>query len=294
MILLDLSQVMLSNILTQLGNHTNAKVEESMVRHMILNSIRSYRTKYGDKYGELVIACDNKNYWRKELFPYYKANRKKNIEKSELDWKSIFDCLGKIRQELKDHFPYRVIEVETAEADDIIGSLCMKFGVTEDDWSFAHLNTKPILILSGDHDFIQLHVYTNVEQFDPVQKKKITHKNPKQYLKEHIMRGDSGDGVPNFLSPDNCLVLRQRQKPIMNKKLEQWIKQDPEEFCDDYMLRNYRRNEQLIDLSKIPENIYNKIIDDYTAQNNKKSKDLMSYFMNNNLKMLMESINEFV
>jgi hypothetical protein len=294
MIILDLSQVMLSNILAQLGNHTNAKVEESMVRHMVLNSIRSYRTKYGNTYGELVIACDNKNYWRRELFPYYKANRKKNIEKSEFDWKSIFECLGKIRQELKDFFPYRIIEIETAEADDIIGSLCMKFGVTEDDWSFEQLDQKPILILSGDHDFIQLHKYTNVEQFDPVKKKKITHNNPKVYLKEHIIRGDVGDGIPNFLSPDNCLVLGQRQKPIMNKKLQHWVKQQPEQFCTELQLRNYRRNEQLIDLSKIPENIYNMIIESYESQNNKKTKDLMSYFMNNNLKMLMESINEFV
>jgi len=99
---------MLSNLLMQLGNHTNAQLEENMVRHMILNSLRSYKVKFGDEYGEMVIACDNTNYWRKQVFPYYKANRKKNIENSELDWKALFECLNKIRAELKEYFPYRV------------------------------------------------------------------------------------------------------------------------------------------------------------------------------------------
>lgn len=294
MILLDLSQVMLSNILVQLGNHTNAKVEESMVRHMVLNSIRSYKMKYGDKYGELIIACDNKNYWRRELFPYYKANRKKNNEKSEFDWKSIFECLNNIRSEIKTHFPYRIIEIETAEADDVIGSLCRKFGTTEETWSLENMNDKPILILSGDHDFIQLHIYNNVHQFDPVRKKTITHNNPKRYLKEQILRGDVGDGIPNFLSPDNCLVLGQRQKSIMTKKLDGWIDSDPETFCDQYSLRNYKRNEQLIDLHKIPDSIYTKVIESYNEQAGKKPNDIVGYFMKHKLKILMESINEFL
>ena len=93
MIIVDFSQVMLANIHAQLGNHTNADVDEAMCRHMVLNSIKSFRNKYKKDYGELVIACDNRNYWRKQIFPYYKANRKKNIERSELNWKDIFDCL---------------------------------------------------------------------------------------------------------------------------------------------------------------------------------------------------------
>jgi len=152
MIIMDFSQVMLSNIMVQLGNHTNAEIEESMCRHMVLNSIRSYKTKFGEEYGELVIACDNKNYWRRQLFPYYKANRKKNQEASEINWKAIFECLNKIRSELKEVFPFRVIDIESAEADDIIGALCREFGNTN----------QKILILSGDKDFIQLQRYINV------------------------------------------------------------------------------------------------------------------------------------
>ena len=154
MIIVDLSQVMLSNLMMQLGNHTNAQIEESMVRHMVLNSLRSYKMKFSDEFGELVIACDNTNYWRKQAFPYYKANRKKNQEKSEMDWKAIFECLNKIRTELKEYFPYRVVDIESAEADDIIATL-VKNADAEDK----------VLILSGDKDFIQLHKYSNIKQY---------------------------------------------------------------------------------------------------------------------------------
>lgn len=283
MIILDLSQVMLSNIMVQLGNHTNAEIEEGMVRHMVLNSIRSYKAKFGEEYGELVIACDNKNYWRRQLFPYYKANRKKNRETSELDWKAIFDCLHKIREELKLVFPYRVIDVETAEADDIIGTLCREFG-----------DYQKILILSGDKDFVQLQRYINVRQYNPVLKKFITHNNPEQFLKEHIIKGDAGDGIPNFLSPDNCLVVGERQKPISSKKLEVWVNQEPERFCTELMLRNYKRNEQLIDLTKIPDYIVCSIMESFDQQQGKKPNKLMDYFIANRLKNLMENIGDFV
>ena len=207
---------MLSNIMVQLGNHTNAQVEESMVRHMVLNSIRMYKTKFGPEYGEFIIACDNKNYWRRQLFPYYKANRKKSQAESELDWKAIFDCLGKIRAELKEFFPYRIIDIESAEADDIIGTLCQEFGNTN----------QKILILSGDKDFQQLQRFINVTQYNPVMKKFVVCNNPDMFLKEHILKGDPGDGIPNVLSEDNCFVVGSRQKPLTKKKMDALLEID--------------------------------------------------------------------
>lgn len=298
MIILDLSQVMLSNLMMQIGNHTNSSIEESMVRHMVLNSIRSYKIKFEEEYGELIIACDNKNYWRKKIFPYYKANRKKNIENSELNWKEIFECMNAIRAELKEFFPYRIIDVESTEADDIIGTLCAEYGITEeyiihDDYVMSKPIEK-ILILSGDKDFMQLQRFINVTQYDPVQKKYKKCDDPISFLKEHIIRGDSGDGIPNFLSTDNCLVIGDRQKPIMNKKLAEWIKQDPKQFCNESMLRNYNRNEQLIDLMKIPTSVYAQILEAYHNQANKKRGDLLNYFMIHKLKNLTENIGDFV
>lgn len=282
MIIVDLNQVMLSNLLMQLGNHTNAQIEENMVRHMILNSLRSYRVKFGAEYGEMVIACDNTNYWRKKVFPYYKANRKKAQEKSDLDWKAVFECLNKIRAELKEFFPYRVIDIESAEADDVIATLVFS----------ASLEAKNVLILSGDKDFIQLQVYGNVKQYDPVRKKWVTHPDPYSYKKEHILKGDSGDGVPNILSSDNCFVVGERQRPLTAKKLEHYLKIKPTEM-EAAVARNYSRNEQLIDLDQVPEDIRVKVMESYYSQDNKDRSKLMGYFIANKLRNLTEHIGEF-
>jgi 5'-3' exonuclease len=252
---------------------------------MVLNSIRSYRSKFKKEYGELVIACDGRRYWRKEVFPYYKANRKKNREASELDWKMIFECFNKLRNELMDNFPYPVIDIEHAEADDVIASLCKRYGGED---------TK-ILILSGDKDFKQLQRYSNVTQYDPVRDRYLKENDPSAFLREHIISGDTSDGIPNILSNDNCLVVGERQKPLFKKKLEEWLKHsDPTMFCNEIMLRNYKRNEQLIDLANIPENIYNEVVSSYTEQLGKKAKNLLTYFMEHKLKNLTESIGDFV
>lgn len=283
MIIVDLSQVMISNLMVQLGNHTNTELEEDLLRHMILNSIRSYNQKFKNEYGEMIIACDAGNNWRREVFPYYKANRRKNREKSELNWAQIFDTLSKVREELKEYFPYRVIQIDTAEADDIIGTLVHKFGNT----------SEKILVLSGDKDFVQLQRYMNVKQYDPVQKKWRTTNDPDRFIREHIMRGDTGDGVPNFLSADNTFVIGGRQKPISQKKLDAWIHMDPREFCDENMLRGYLRNQQLVDLDYIPESLRDRIEVEYEAQAGKGRSKLFNYFIEKRLKNLLESINEF-
>lgn len=264
-------------------------IDEDLVRHVILNKLRSIKQLYKG-YGEMVIACDGKNNWRKKVFPYYKANRKKARDESELDWGSIFNSLNKIRDEIKENFPYIVIEIDTAEADDIIGALATKYG--------AQLNndsTEKIVVISGDKDFVQLQRFSNVEQYDPVRKKKIEHSDPIAMLKEHIIRGDAGDGVPNFLSDDRCLIDHVRQKKITEKRLEIWLAQDVDTF-ETTLKRNFRRNEQLIDLGYTPKNISDASIEAYEQQKQtcgiKRSK-IFNYFIKHKLKNLMESIGEF-
>ena len=288
MIIVDLNQVMLSNLLSQLGSHTNAKIEENMVRHMIINTLRSYKVKFGAEYGEMVIACDNRNYWRKQIFPYYKANRKKSQAKSELDWSEIFGCMDKIRSELKEFFPYRIIDIESAEADDIIGTLCTEFGQT--------IGGDPILILSGDKDFIQLHVYGNVKQYDPTRKRWIKHNDPETYLIEHIMKGDSSDGVPNILSSDNCFVVGERQRPLTAKRIEKFKKiTDDEwpEYPETNISRNYFRNAQLIDLSHTPDTIKENVMVSYNKQTGKNRSKLLGYFTSFKLRELTQHIGDF-
>jgi len=286
MIIMDLNQVMIANLMAQIGNHTNMQLEEDLLRHMILNSIRTIRSKFHSEYGELVIACDDKKYWRRDVFPYYKAHRKKAREASELDWNAIFSCLNKVREELKEFFPYKTIQVDGAEADDIIGTLCHEYGL-----ELKPSEYEKILILSGDKDFVQLQVYANVEQYDPIRKKWIKHSNPKAYLKEHIARGDRGDGVPNMLSKDDCLIVG-RQKPLRRKFLDTMLESDTPELSEE-LLRNYKRNQQLVDLTFTPDTIRESVLDKYLNIEVNKRDKLFGYFVNHKLKNLMENIGDF-
>ena len=286
MIIVDLNQVMIANIMAQLGNHTNAVIEEDLFRHVALNSLRSFRKQFKD-YGEMVIACDDKNYWRKQHFPYYKANRKKAREKSDVDWNQIFNHLNRIREELKEYSPYRVIQVDSAEADDIIATLCIEFGTI--------LNSQEkILILSGDKDFVQLQVYGNVEQYNPVLKKQNKNTNPHKYLREHILKGDRGDGIPNIMSSDTCIIEGERQKPLPAKRIEYLTSiADLSKVLPPDQLNNFKRNERLIDLHMIPEELMNSILEKYHSEANKSKDNLAEYFKKFKLKTLTENIGEF-
>ena len=269
--------------MAQIGNHTDAKLDESMLRHMILNTLRFNRNKFNKEFGELVICADDRNYWRRRMFPYYKAARKKSREDSEMDWSAIFNSLNKIREELKEFFPYKVIQIETAEADDIIGAIVHLEG--------RELNIgEPILILSGDKDYVQLHKYANVKQYDPTRKRWIRHENPDEFLYEHILKGDASDGVPNVLSADNCFVVNTRQKPVTKKRIAEW--RTPENRNEEVQ-RNFKRNEMLIDLSMIPEDIKNEAIDKYNSDDVNDRSQLLNYFIKNRLRHLMENIQEF-
>ena len=282
MIIFDYNQVAISTLMEQIGS-SKKPVEEALVRHMILNVIRTYVKKFKATHGpEVVIACDNRNYWRRELFPQYKAGRKKTRDASGHDWNSIFECLHKIKEELKEHSPYKVIDVDTAEADDIIATLTIR--------NSAH---QKVMILSSDKDFAQLQKFDNVEQYSPILKKFIKEPLPAVQLKQMIIRGDKGDGVPNILSADDSIVNGVRQRPITEAKIINWLNQAPEEFCEGEMLRNYKRNEMMIDLTKIPEALQKNIIDTYESATGQTKQHFMSYMIANKLKNLIEVIDEF-
>jgi len=279
MILIDLSQIMMASTMMSMGKD-QSQVDISMVRHMVLNSLRMYRQKYHKEYGELILCCDGRHSWRREHFPQYKASRKSGRDSSPLDWTQIFECFDIIKSELKEYFPYKYIEIVEAEADDIIGVLAKT-------WS------EPIMIISGDKDFIQLQVRDNVDQYSPITKKIIYDVNPERYLKEHILRGDGTDGIPNFLSADTCIVDKIRQTPITKKKVELWIDQDPEDFCNEEQLRNYHRNMKLIDLQYTPSNIVTQVGMQFNEIPKGKRSGLLNYFIERKLNNLIQDIGEF-
>lgn len=266
----------------QLGNHTNAQLEENMLRHMILNSLRYYKTKFGKTHGEMVIATDSPNQWRKQYFPFYKANRKKNIENSELDWKSVFESLHRIKSELKEFSPYRVIDVPTSEADDIIATLAMH----------KKQDGQKTLIMSADKDFIQLHVYPWVVQYDPIRKKWIEHDDPDLYRRQHIIKGDTGDGIPNVLSGDDCLVTGERQKSLTQKRMEYLLSTDPDAY-DENTKRNWYRNFQIIDLHNVPTELETEILRQYDDQATKDQSKMLDYLLKFKMTRLVESLSDF-
>jgi len=287
MILVDMSQIMMANIMMQmhiakLQNMSKQKEpEEKMVRHMILNSLRMYRSRFISEFGELVLCYDSRHYWRRDYFPEYKHSRRKSREASSQNWDAIFSCLNTIKDEIKTIMPYKSVEVYGAEADDIIGTLCSEYA-------------EEIMILSGDKDFIQLQKFPNVKQYSPITKKMINGEDPVKYAKEHVFRGDTSDGVPNVLSPDNTFVDGLRQKPMTKKKISSWIDHDFNDVApNDEVKRNYQRNLKLIDLTYVPEELSSEILETYRSSPSGDRSQLLNYFIQKRLTNLTESIGEF-
>ena len=279
MIIVDVNQIMISNLMVQINGRQAVDLNEDFVRHMILNSLRGHNKKFRKEYGQMVIACDSSNVWRKQIFPNYKAGRKANRAKSEHDWEFIFDVLAKIKKEIKDFLPYKVIAVDTAEADDIIATLCRRI-------------KEKILILSGDKDFIQLH-NEKIRQYNPVLNKFVgKDENPSLYIREHILKGDRSDGIPNVLSDDNVFIEGRRQTPLSRKKIEAWVNEVVPTFNEEQQ-KNYERNRQLIDLNYIPKEIEDNINREFDNVEVATRDKILGYFINKKLKTLIESIDEF-
>ena len=280
MIVIDMNQIALANLMMNMKMNNNKTIDENMVRHMILNSIRMYRKEHHNEYGEVVLTWDSKHSWRRDYFPEYKASRRKGREESDLDWEDIFGTLNKIRNEIKQNFPYKYLEVFGAEADDIIGFLCEE-----------NKNEK-IMIISGDKDFIQLQRYPNVTQWSPITKKQVNGFDPTIYLKEHILKGDTSDGVPNVLSPDNTFVDGLRQRPLTRKKIQSWLVGGGSDWNDE-VKRNFQRNLTLIDLTKTPEELKNQIRLEYNNAPHGDRSKLLNYFMIYKLRELTDNIGDF-
>lgn len=279
MILVDLNQVLISNFMVQTRGAPDVKPNKEMIRHMVVNSLRGFNVKFKNKYGKMVLCADAGNPWRRDAFPNYKYSRRKGRDDSAFDWENIFNIITEIKNEIRDNFPYAVMYIERCEADDIIATLAKYYHQSE-----------PIMIVSGDKDFIQLQRFTNVEQYAPIQKKFLGEDIvPEQFLMEHIIKGDRSDGIPNILSPDDCFVTGEKQKPITKKRLEEFSSGQ----MDAETKANFERNKKLVDLMQIPGLLENEIINSYRQYKFNDRSKLLTYFIENKLKSLMENIGDF-
>ena len=281
MILVDLNQVLISNLMAQTrGQPDITTANEDMIRHMVINSLRGFNVKFRNKYGEMILCSDAGDPWRRDIFPHYKYSRKKSREESSFDWDNIFNIITNIKEELKENFPYVVMYNEKCEADDIIATL-VKY----------NYQSEPIMIVSGDKDFIQLQRFKNVEQYAPIQKKVVGDDvDPKNFLIEQILKGDRSDGVPNVLSPDDIFVTGEKQKPVTKKRINELSLL---RSFDRQIQKNIDRNIQLIDLTKIPKVYEDAIINSYQRYKKNDRSKLLTYMIENKLKSLMENIGDF-
>lgn len=289
MINLDYSAVCVASILAFSNDLKRGSENEKkdLIRHVALSSIRSYKKKYGKEFGDLVIACDGRNYWRREVFQYYKGNRKKAREASDIDWGLIFNTLSEIREDLIAHFPYKVIHVDRAEADDVIAV------VTESTQEFGQF--EPVMIVSSDHDFIQLQEYDNVKQFSPMTKKLISvnKKELREKLITHIVKAGD-DGIPNILSADDVFMTGTRQTPVSAKRLSEFIQHGVGACKNDLERARYQRNQTMVSFKCIPEDVKTSILTSYTEQKPKGDKNsIMNYLIANKCRQLLDSIEEF-
>jgi hypothetical protein len=289
MIIVDYSGIALASIII------NKTFDEQLIRHMILNSLRMYRTRYKEEYGELVLAVDASNNWRKTAFPQYKASRKKTQKESSFDWGEAFRILNKIREEIAENFPYTVVRVDGCEADDVIGTL-----VTRNPDPNRDYDPEKIMIISSDRDFLQLQKYKFVRQYSPLLKKELSVDNPRVWLQTHIIKGDKGDGVPNILSDDNVFVEGFRQTPITQKKIDSIIEdlEEGELLYAASWYRNYCRNKKLIDLSETPKELRREIINNFMADKPDtrwmRRGKVFPYLVENKCNELIKSAQEFI
>ena len=301
MILIDYSQVALATILTFQRELKGDEAEvKNLIRHVTLSTIKSYKKKYGAEYGNIVICTDGRRYWRKEVYQYYKASRKKAREASDLNWKLIFDTLSEMRDDLANYFPYKVVNVERAEADDIIAVLTEYAQTHELVQEGLMSEPQKVLILSSDKDFKQLQLPPfscgNVSQWSPMQKKyiKATKQEIEHFMVEHIVKGDAGDGVPNILSKDDVFVVGERQKPVSKKRLEEFIANGKDACRTDDERRNWDRNFMLVGLTNIPQDVKAEIISNFESQkpSNDKMK-VMNYLIEHRCRLLLDELEDF-
>ena len=281
MILIDFTQTIIAGLMAQL-KVTDGEISEDMLRHMILNSVRNYQKRYSEEYGDIVLCTDAADSWRRDYFPLYKANRKKAREADDKDWGLIFDTLHKVKMEIKENFPYRYMYVDNCEADDIIAVLTQHAYILD--------TGKPILIVSGDKDFQQLQRYDNVSQWSPNLNKFIEPEDPQEFLKEHILKGDKSDGIPNILSNDNCLDEGIRQTPLRRPILEKYMRITIQ--SDDKYYRNYLRNQTLIDFDFIPEEVNDRILNEYGNTKPVQGK-VFDYLRTHRLNELLNHVEDF-
>ena len=282
MILLDFSGIAIAPIVMGQAKYD----DENLIRHMILNSIRMYKQKFKD-YGDMVIIADGGGNWRKDVYPEYKGKRKQNRDESKIDWDKAFQNINMVLEEIKVNMPWKVIHQWGCEADDSIAEIVK--------WTQEFGNYEEVMIVSADHDFIQLQKFGNVKQFSPNTKKFVKDDNPRLYQAQHILGGCSGDGVPNVLSDDDTFLIEGKRQNVLSKKKKEALLEDPRALGEE-VYRNYIRNKKMIVLteeSECPDSVKKEIINKFESYETPARNKVLPYLISKQCRLLVEVVEEF-
>jgi len=276
MILIDNNQLLISNVFVAM-KHSDIE-DESTLRHLVVNTYRYYNQKFKNEYGDMIICHDSSKCWRKDIFEHYKSNRKKAKEKSQHDWNKIFNTMTTIRGEIEESFPWKNMSVPCTEADDIIAVITQNSSPMES-----------IVIVSSDKDFQQLQRFPDVQQYSPHKKNMIVCEDPEAFLIEHMVKGDVSDGIPNVLSDDDTFIDPDKKQTTMTKKrVNEAIGHytsgalDFEETQVKY-IRNWIRNKTMIDMTQIPQEHKDRILDEWAEPTVGDKSQVFEYMVNNRL-----------
>ena len=294
MVLLDFSGTLFQSIAVSLSKNHGVTTDIGYLRHLIINTLRSYSVKFRDRYGDMVICLDSKDgTWRKEIFPYYKAQRHKLKIDSGIDWKQVFSDVDIIIKEIQEYLPYKCIYIKGLEADDVIAILAKnaekicrhnELGLMDED----------VLIVSNDKDYVQLHKLFYVVQYKPRSGTFVKEKNSDFLLTELILKGDKSDGIPNILSSEDTFVtMGKRQKSVTTDFIKTFLK-DGVSCLNEEAKKRYYLNKKLISFDDIPDEYVSSVLDEYSKSKKNFSRfELFEYFTRNGLKELTSRIKDF-
>jgi 5'-3' exonuclease len=235
---------------------------------MVFDSVYNAFT-YNDKIDEIVLAIDAKRQWRKAYYPRYKENRKKNRDKSGLDWTFLFKVINQYIADIKHHMPFKVMQVRSAEADDIIGTLVL------------NLKTNCV-ITSNDEDYKQL-ISPKVKLWNPSKRKYVKCDDPKKFLTMKCLMGQSKDDIPNVKTPNDwgqtAETFDKRKPGLGPVTAEKIIAEGVDDWLEENDLKDrFKRNRILIDFEKIPHTIQDRTLDQYYDYNFPPPENMYKFF----------------
>lgn len=271
MIIYDFSNIVIGAAMSYFQS-TRQQIDLNLLRHIALNCIISDKSRHDSYVGNLgvVLAFDSRHYWRKDVFKHYKGTRKKGRDKSDFDFNTFYGHFNTLKEEFSQSLPYKCVEVDKAEADDIIAVLAKTY-VSEEN----------ICIVASDKDMLQVQKYSSfpwsIFQYSPKVKKFITPESKELTLYSHIIGGDSIDGIPNIWSDEDTYVTdgkRCKQFSSKTKQLVDTFVSDEDLYkvlVTDELKKRYEINKTLIDLDCIPQDLQYKILETFkeTKSNNK-------------------------